>query len=274
MGSLRNPVGPLPSSIYWRRRAVAASVVALLLLLLVWMFNLGDGDGETRGQANTGRDDERAASSITPGPSSTESRDDTRPGGRDEADGGSGEGSSGSDGDAGGGSGGGSDEGDAGGDGAKNGDDEPGGGASGGGNGGTAGLPACTSGQVRLSLVAVENTYAPGERPRLRLTVDNSGGSDCRVAVGPGQAVVTITLAGDEDETVWSSDHCAEDGDTAQLRVPARDKAGHTIEWDRRGSAPDCPKSSRDAAAPGTYLAEVKAPGLGTAQTSFVLAKD
>src|SRR5690606_7271596 len=35
-GSLRNPVGPLPSPIYWRRRAVLLSVLALSALLITW----------------------------------------------------------------------------------------------------------------------------------------------------------------------------------------------------------------------------------------------
>ncbi len=280
VGSLRNPVGPLPSSIYWRRRAVALSVVALLSLLALWVFSLGGGGGDPRNQAGGGPDDEPgAASSITPGPSATESLDDSRPGGRDESgtggsggdDGASGDGDGGSDG-SGASDGSDGESGGSGGEGAsgdgKNGDAEPG--ASGGGD--VDGLPVCAAGKVKLSLVAVRNTYAPDERPRLRLTVDNTGGSACRVGVGPEQAVVTVVDA--DDETVWSSEHCAEPGDAAQLRVPGREKVDHTIEWDRRGSAPGCSGKSRAEAEPGTYLAEIAVPRLGTAQTSFVLAKD
>ncbi|MDX6361056.1 MAG: hypothetical protein QOC85_59, partial [Streptomyces sp.] len=40
---MRNPVGPLPSSIYWRRRAVLLSVVGLLALLIVWVVGSGGG---------------------------------------------------------------------------------------------------------------------------------------------------------------------------------------------------------------------------------------
>ena len=43
MGSLRNPVGPLPSTIYWRRRAVLLSVLGLLALLTVWVVGTGGG---------------------------------------------------------------------------------------------------------------------------------------------------------------------------------------------------------------------------------------
>ncbi|MEK8172011.1 hypothetical protein NKH77_29825 [Streptomyces sp. M19] len=45
MGSLRNPIGPLPSSIYWRRRAVALALLVLTVLLVVWVFAMGDSGG-------------------------------------------------------------------------------------------------------------------------------------------------------------------------------------------------------------------------------------
>ncbi|MEE1930403.1 hypothetical protein V1J52_19820 [Streptomyces sp. TRM 70351] len=296
MGSLRNPVGPLPSSIYWRRRAVALSVVVVLALLAVWVFVSGDGGGGD--QAGGGKDDGRGATSpITPGPSATESLPDDRPGGREDPGGTTGGDSGGGEGDgdgadagpgsgsgsgAGGGTGGagaadGPGSGGAGGPGSGSGGSGSGGGAAaGGGSGGAdpgaANLPVCAAGPVKLGLVSVENTYAPGERPKLRLTMENSGGADCRVGVGPGQAVITISNA--EDDTVWASDHCAEDADAAVLRVPAGAEATHTVGWDRRRSAERCPKDARRAAGPGTYLAEVEIPGLGTAQTSFVLTKD
>ncbi|MFE3284656.1 hypothetical protein ACFXJJ_16240, partial [Streptomyces sp. NPDC059233] len=68
MGSLRNPVGPLPSSIYWRRRAVLASVVALLALLAVWTVSSGGGKTSTNGKGQKGPD---TVTAITPGPSGT-----------------------------------------------------------------------------------------------------------------------------------------------------------------------------------------------------------
>ncbi|MGD9484682.1 hypothetical protein WDH52_15715 [Streptomyces sp. TRM70308] len=286
MGSLRNPIGPLPSSIYWRRRAVALGFLLLLAALVVWLFTGFGGDGDRRGQAGDGPDDGRGASSpITPGPTPTGSLPDDRPGGREEADAGA-EGDAdagGAGGDAGGAGAGGGDGGsDAGGGqsgGAGGGGASGSGGAAGasGGSGGPGGgdpdgLPACASGAAELRLESAENTYAPGERPELRITVENTGDAACRVGVGPRQAVLTISEA--DDDTVWSSEHCAEPGDAAALAVPAGGTATHTVRWDRQGSAPDCPKSARDAAAPGTYLAEVAVPGLGTAQISFVLAKD
>lgn len=53
------PVGPLPASVYWRRRALAAAV-AVVVLLLAWMALPGGGDGDDR-RATAG-----AAGSPTP----------------------------------------------------------------------------------------------------------------------------------------------------------------------------------------------------------------
>ena len=51
---MRNPVGPLPSSIYWRRRAVAGLLVALLAVLIAWAVTSGGGGGGGRDDAKPG----------------------------------------------------------------------------------------------------------------------------------------------------------------------------------------------------------------------------
>lgn len=48
----------------------------------------------------------------------------------------------------------------------------------------------------------------------------------------------------------------------------------HTVEWDRKASAPECATPPALSATAGTYLVEAQAPGLTKAQTSFVLSKD
>ena len=134
MGSLRNPIGPLPSSIYWRRRAVALALLIGILFLVIWAFGWG-GSGDGGSDEGKGSGGGGPASTITPGPSSSGPVNSERPGGRDESDGGgSGSGGSGGSGgsddggeDTGGGSGGGSGSGSGG---------SSGGGAGGGGGGG------------------------------------------------------------------------------------------------------------------------------------------
>nr|WP_202539721.1 hypothetical protein [Streptomyces sp. SID8379] len=269
---MRNPIGPLPSSIYWRRRVVLASVVALLALLIVWIVTVGGGGGNNGAGGNNGK---HPTQSITPGPSGTGPAISEHPGGRDTS-GGSGSGSGGGSGDGSGDSGSGGSEGSGGA------DDSAGGGDGAGSGGGTASgdqvpagskLPDCTAGGVTLAVRSLHNAYAPGEKPRIELAAKNSTDKSCKVDLGPRTAVVTITKA-DGDKEFWSSDDCPSGNGGLLLRVPAGGKVTHTLTWDLRPSAPKCATPPAGSATPGTYLVEVKGAQLTGTQTSFVLKAD
>ncbi|ATL29526.1 hypothetical protein [Streptomyces formicae] len=272
MGSLRNPVGPLPSTIYWRRRAVLLSVLGLLVLLVVWVVVSGGGGGKNSADGPGGNG---PATSITPGPSESGPAISQHPGGRDESSEGSGSSGSGSGSDSGSGSGGGSGGSEGSGSGGGGGSDD---GAKGGGGSGDrlpAGsrLPNCVGGDVKLKVRSVQNTYEIGEKPKFELIADNSGSKACKLDLGGKGTVLTITQA-DGDKEFWSSDDCPAGGGSLLLRVPADGRVTHAVEWDRRASEPQCATPAAGAAAPGTYLVEAKAPGLGAARASFVLEKD
>ncbi|NDZ79797.1 hypothetical protein G3I19_15025 [Streptomyces sp. SID10853] len=281
MGSMRNPVGPLPSSIYWRRRAVAATLVALLALLVVWMVTSGGGGKH----GSSGAKGANPAPSITPGPSGSGPAISGAPGGTGGSGDSGGSGSaSGSDADAGAGSGG-SDGAGSGGTDSGGGDGANGTGGSGGsGGGGTAvsggrrvpagsSLPDCTAGAVQLTLHNPKNSYPPGEKLTFDLIAKNTSGTACKVDFGPKATVFTITSTTD-DEVVWSSKDCPKDGASLLIQVPANSTVKHTVEWDRKKSAPKCTKPGPKTAGPGTYLVEAKAPGMPLKQTSVVLSKD
>lgn len=288
VGSLRNPVGPLPSSIYWRRRAVLLSFFALLALLITWIVVSGGGGGDGgRDDSANGKD---PAPSITPGPSGSGPAISQAPGGRDESEsgepgdsgsgsgagsGGSGDGDGGDDGN-GGGSGGGSG---SGGSGSAGGSDSGGGGAATGVGAddvlpGGSSLPDCTAGAVKLSLRSVRNSYSPGQTPAFELTARNTSGSDCRIDLGPEHAVFTITPAG-EDDAYWASDDCVKSGKgSLQYRVAANSGIAYTVKWDRKPSAAECGTPPAGSAKAGTYLVEAKPAGFGKVRTSFVLDSD
>ncbi|TXS56276.1 hypothetical protein [Streptomyces sp. t39] len=271
MGSLRNPIGPLPSSIYWRRRAVAASFVALLAVLIVWAFTSGgDGGNEDRadGKGPT------PAPTITPGPDQSGPAISQQPGGRDESDdtGSTGGGSAGS-----------------GESGASPGaTDGPGGGTSAGGDGaGTGGasggspgrqvpagspLPNCTPGALTLTLRTTKVSYEAGEKPSFQLVVSNSSAGDCKADFGPKAAVLTVTDS--EDEDVWSSRDCPRTAPPLLLRVPANGTITHTVAWDRERSVAQCATPSPGRAGPGTYLVEAAFPGVKVLPASFRLEQD
>ncbi|MET7936340.1 hypothetical protein [Streptomyces sp. NPDC005322] len=285
MGSLRNPIGPLPSSIYWRRRAVALALLVAIALLVIWAFGWGGsgGGGSDEGKGPGGG----PASTITPGPSSSGPVNSQRPGGRDESDnGGTGSGDTGGSGS--GGSGGGAEESGGGAGGGSGGASGSGGGSGGGADGigtGTgqslpvgSSLPDCTRGDVELTVRSVKdskakNTYAPGEKPTFEIVVKNSSKSSCKVDFGRAAASLTITDA--DNAHIWASGDCPEGSATALVEVPGSGETKRTVRWDRKRSAEHCatPKGSTSAE-PGTYLVEAELDGIGTAQVSFVLEKD
>ncbi|MGW7201162.1 hypothetical protein [Streptomyces chryseus] len=290
MGSMRNPVGPLPSSIYWRRRAVALSLLVLLALVILWVVMSAGGKDDKNDGARGGATP--APSTITPGPGSSGPAISEDPGGRDDPGGsgadnggsgsGGGDGGSGTDAGSGGGDGGGGDgSGSGAGDGSGSGSGEDGGagsggsGAGGGGGGGGqrvpvgSSLPNCNASTVELSLRSVKNEYEAGEKPTFELIAENRSGAACKMDFGPKAAVLTIT--DDDNKTVWSSKDCPDGPGNLLLRVPAHSTVTHTVDWDLRKSAPRCATPSAATVDDGTYLLEL--PGAKSPAT-FTLKKD
>ncbi|MFF2775338.1 hypothetical protein ACFVU3_10550 [Streptomyces sp. NPDC058052] len=290
MGSLRNPVGPLPSTIYWRRRAVALCLIALLALLTLWAVTSGDGGGK---KANDAANGSAPAPSITPGPAGTGPAISQQPGGRDESgesgdagESGTGDGS-GSGSGAGSDAGSGTDTGGASGDGSgsagsgtpgKNGDTDGAGGDGGAGTGAGQQVPAgstlpnCPAGSLELTLRSAKLTYEPGEKPRFHLAVRNTSDADCKADLGPRSAVLKISDA--RNDRLWASDDCPRPGDPVLLKVPARGTITHTVEWDLRRSASPCATAPAGEAGPGNYLVEATVPGAKAVAAPFALAKD
>ncbi|MFE4538894.1 hypothetical protein ACFRKB_28135 [Streptomyces scopuliridis] len=287
MGSLRNPVGPLPSTIYWRRRAVAATLIALLALLVVWVVTSRGGDTKNSGDTADGAN---PATSITPGPSGSGPAISEQPGGRDESEStdGTGDGQGGTDGGTDGGKNG--DTGGAGGAGSGGTDGAADtGGASGGGTAGSvggggstssgrqvpagSGLPNCPPSALTLRLSTTKVAYAPGEKPAFRLIATNTSDTTCKADFGPKAMVLTITNA--DDDEVWSSQDCPKTGGVL-YEVPAGGTVTRTIEWDRRQSAPQCATPPAAAVGPGTYLVETRTSvaSVKQGQASIRLEKD
>ncbi|WP_346731465.1 hypothetical protein [Actinacidiphila reveromycinica] len=285
---MRNPVGPLPSSIYWRRRAVLLCLLALVAAVVLVVVNLRGGGGGGGHSAGAPADSHTPAQTITPGPTPSGPHDGSEPGGRDTAPGDSSGGSSGSGsgGDDNGGTGGGSSSGagTAGGDGSTTGTGTTGSGSGGSGTGtgpvpapgrqvpaGSA-LPTCAPGTVTLALSSVLNSYQPGQDPEFRLVAANSGASACKIDVGPKSAVFTVTGA-PGDSHVWASDDCPATG-SRLLEVPAHSSMSYTLRWNGKTSSPQCAKPKGQQAAPGTYLVQLQKAGYGAKQASFQLADD
>ncbi|MEU7169313.1 hypothetical protein AB0A70_32445 [Streptomyces morookaense] len=265
MGSLRNPIGPLPSSIYWRRRAAALGVLALLVLLVLWLMSLGGGGG-SKDSADGSSDGKGgpAETTITPGPTPSGPHFSERPGGRgDSGDGGATGGGSGGAAGRGGGGGGGIATGFGGG---------PGVAVTGDGRAvqSASKLPDCASGSVKLVVRSVKDSYGPGEKPKFEVVVQNTGGSACKVDFGAAAAQLKITGTGGDDH-IWASDDCPRGTSSLFVELPGSGETKRTLEWDRKRSAPQCATpSGSQTAGPGTYRVEVKVAGV-TEKVEFKL---
>ncbi|MEV6107840.1 hypothetical protein AB0M28_24520 [Streptomyces sp. NPDC051940] len=248
-------------------------MVALLAALIAWALTLGGGGG---GGKPNGKG---PLETITPGPSQSGPMISDRPGGRDDEGSTGGEtpgdpGSSSSDG-SGSGSGSGGSDGSAGGAGAES------GGAAGGS--GTAGFPVgddgvpagstladCDGSAVTFQVRAVQDEYAPGERPEFKLTATNSASSACKLAFGPTQAVLTVRDA-DDDARVWSSADCPWTTNPILLEVPAGGSIDRTIEWNVVRSAPECADPTAGSVGTGGFEVELKPTGLPSTRDEFTL---
>jgi hypothetical protein len=266
VGNVRNPVGPLPSSIYWRRRAVVLCLFALAVALVAWAVTRGGGsaqDAKGGGSASQSPGNHRTPMpSITPGPTTSQTGITTEPGGRTTGGSGSG-GTDGGSGANGGTAGGGSDAGTS-------------GGAGGSGGGGLrlpvgTSVPDCRGAQVTLTIRSVKHSYQPGQKPEFALAAVNSGAGACKVNFSAVSAVVTVTDSAGHH--TWATADCPADHTPYLLEVPAEATTTYDVTWDRALTAPDCgtPTPAGSAAA-GDYRADVAVPGLGSARATFVLS--
>lgn len=107
----------------------------------------------------------------------------------------------------------------------------------------------CPSSAIEVTVTTDRATYGAGQRPRITLSVTNTGSSACRRDVGQKALELQISTGG---KRFWSSDDCAPGG-TASLRLLGAGQSYRTtVVWQRSGSAPGCP-SDRPVAPVGEY---------------------
>ncbi|AUS78543.1 hypothetical protein C1701_09350 [Actinoalloteichus sp. AHMU CJ021] len=222
------PTGPLPPTVYWRRRLVALGGAILVVVLALWAVAAASG----------GEDTDRAASheeapvnppghpppSPDAGPGPATSTPSSRPAGSEDP--------------------------------AED-------GAPGSARPGTSGAPASSSAppgpppvcpdeaiSVRASSSGPEHRV--GQRPVLSLLVTNEGTEPCARDVNRELRELTVTTA-DQRTVLWSSNHCYS---ADQPEVPVLDpgeELNFEITWAGRTSEPGCPTDRQQVPA-GDYL--------------------
>lgn len=239
------PVGPLPPSVYWRRRAVATIAVVLVLAGLVWALSAAlSADGGVEAAPDP------ATNTAPPSPVASRSALAVPPGGDPALPGTPGWGPVGMGTPA-----------------PMRPGDGPTGPLLGAGATGAAGdtpapspraaapapTPAagpCADSALKVAARTDKPRYGSGERPLFSLVVTNTGKAPCTRDVGPARtAMAVVVKAGDG---LWGSDDCAPGGDPDVRTLAPGQEQVISLRWAGRTSLPGCP-SGRATVPSGDY---------------------
>jgi len=221
-----HPVGPLPASVYWRRRGlVLAGVIVALVLLASLLSGGGGGDGAptvavAEGGSSPGADASTPTDSPTQ-PTASGALTGTPPP-LDESGPGA----------------------------------DPGGGGSGGSGpaAATSGLPAssvepCRDAALRLTVKTVEPVYRVGDKPVIEFTVQNISMATCTRDLGAAQQEVLLY---ERATRIWSSNDCYPGGERDVQALLPREHATFSVKWSGLSSTPHC-AGIRSQVGPGQY---------------------
>lgn len=108
---------------------------------------------------------------------------------------------------------------------------------------------ACAAGALKIEPGVAEDSYRVGGRPRLSLSVTNTGTTPCTADLGSG-AVELIVVSG--SDRIWSSDDCSKAGPPDVTTLAPGKPVVQRVGWDGRRSRPGC-KGDKEQAQAGTY---------------------
>lgn len=241
--ALRHPVGPLPPSVYWRRRLLILAALIVLVVLVAWACANGGADGprnaaqgQNGGQSGAPGGGATSPPPITPGPTPSGPAINMPPVFPQASPTGN----------------------------ATLTPRTKGAAATSGGVGSTTG---CTATSARLSVTPDREAYPAGTHPRFRVTVDNTSDTACAIDLGSGFVALLVTSGTDR---VWNSTDCPSLG-SAPVVVPPHQARTETVTWTRVRSRPGC-VSGQPAAGLGRYAVEAAVGNLSSGKTYFTLS--
>jgi hypothetical protein len=273
VGSFRHPVGPLPGSVYWRRRIVLLGIPLFVIALVAYACTGSSSPSTNAAGPGGGRQSAGASPTgiITPAPSQTASGPpgNSYPGSPTTSGGGAGS-TGGASGGTGGGTGGGTSSGSA------------GSGVSGGsGSGGTtgsigqaaSGAAAGCSLSLMLSLDRTSSSgpvqYPAGSYPTFKIAAADDGSANCTVDVSGKGMVVSVMPLG-TTKPIWTSATCS--GATDLRVLGPGDSQSYSVVWKRWETQGDtCPLSALPTVPQGTYTVNVEAGGVTSSLVEFIL---
>ncbi|MFC4854393.1 hypothetical protein [Actinophytocola glycyrrhizae] len=247
------PTGPLPQSVYWRRRAFAAVVCALAVVLLAWLIGglvEADDQNPVQGTANTADLGGSAATSTVGSTSDRPSAPPSSPG-----------------------------------------QDDPRGSvtASPGSEGPTSAAEApqpttppvvttttappapptaCPDPVMKVLATPAVASYPVGTRPLLKLRIVNTGPVPCTRDVS--HKLREILVLGADGTRLWSSNDCYGPPDQDVRLLSPNKPVEFSVNWAGRTSEPGCPVD-RETVPAGTYQVVGKLGTLTGTPTQLVL---
>ncbi|HZG94512.1 MAG TPA: hypothetical protein VEZ46_07345 [Mycobacteriales bacterium] len=232
-GALLNPRGPLPPSVYWRRRLVLLGATVAILALVFAAYSCGNGDG-TAGGAPTGTP--RASTTKTAGggtvqatakataarspsavasakqkPTPSPSAKSPSPSAKRAA--------------------------------------------------------ACRDADLEVEAKPDKLSYPSGALPVLTLSVTNAGPAACSRDLGQTARELRLTSG---PARVWSSDDCADKAPAEQVVLKPGETRDFSVTWSRRRSAEGCP-ADQPIADPGTYRVTGRVGSVTSPAKAFLL---
>jgi hypothetical protein len=281
VGSFRHPVGPLPGSVYWRRRIVLLGIPLFVIALVAYACTGSSSPSTNASGPGSGRQSAGASPTgiITPAPGQTASGPpgNSYPGGSPTASGGAGTGSTGgAGGSAGGAVGGTSTSSGSAGSGSSGGL----GSGSGSGSGGAGSTGQAASGaaagcslSLMLSLDRTSSSgpvqYPAGSYPTFKIAAADNGSANCTLDVSGKGMVVSVMPLG-TTKPIWTSATCS---GAADLRVLGPgDSQSYSVVWKRwETQGTTCPLSALPTVPQGTYTVNVEASGVTSSLVEFIL---
>ena len=132
---------------------------------------------------------------------------------------------------------------------------------------------ACIAANVQVEAITDAVKYEPGQKPRLSLSVTNTGTASCTINAGTSKQVFTITSGSD---VYWTSTDCQKEAADAEvtLKPGVPISSSEPLTWDRTRSAKDtCDVAARDAAPAGgaSYHLLVSIDGIESATPKQIL---
>lgn len=215
------PNGPLPTQIYWRRRALAIGAAVIALVLVIWAISALVGGGEDSAETNAAAASSSLTTevSFTPNPSGVNG--------------------------SGGGSGGGASAGDSGGSATSTSATSTTSATS------AAPVPAgqCADSSLAVKATADKPNFATGEEPTFTIVITNIGSAACdRDLAGGLQQVLVYSIDG--KNRLWSNVDCYPQPASDIRNLEPGEQAAFKVAWSGTTSAPDCATSQNPQRTP------------------------